>query len=83
MQFHVRDLAEHLIGLGHDGLGARPGRRRHAAAGRTCVSAGRAVPVRYNGSVARLNFGPLGRPGAPLAHDGEFDVLHIHEPATP
>jgi phosphatidylinositol alpha-mannosyltransferase len=47
-------------------------------------SVGRAVPVRYNGSVARLNFGPLtaARVGRWL-EAGEFDVVHIHEPVTP
>ena len=33
VQFHVRDLAEHLIGAGHDGQRAGPGRRRHPGAG--------------------------------------------------
>ncbi len=48
------------------------------------VPAGRAVPVPYNGSVARLCFGPLS-----LARTrrwlraGRFDVLHLHEPTVP
>jgi phosphatidylinositol alpha-mannosyltransferase len=48
------------------------------------VSAGRAVPIHYNGSVARLTFGPLSasRVRRWLA-DGRFDVLHVHEPASP
>jgi phosphatidylinositol alpha-mannosyltransferase len=48
------------------------------------VSAGRAVPVRYNGSVARLAFGPLSaaRVRRWLAA-GRFDVLHVHEPVSP
>ena len=48
------------------------------------VSAGWAVPVHYNGSVARLTFGPLSvsRVRRWLA-DGRFDVLHVHEPASP
>jgi phosphatidylinositol alpha-mannosyltransferase len=48
------------------------------------VPAGRAVPVPYNGSVARVNFGPVsaGRVRRWLA-DGAFDVLHIHEPVSP
>jgi phosphatidylinositol alpha-mannosyltransferase len=42
------------------------------------------VPVKYNGSVARLTFGPVsaGRVRRWLEH-GDFDVLHIHEPVTP
>jgi phosphatidylinositol alpha-mannosyltransferase len=48
------------------------------------VPAGRAVPVRYNGSVARLTFGPISaaRVRRWLAA-GDFDVLHVHEPLTP
>lgn len=38
----------------------------------------------YNGSVARLNFGFLSAARVRRwLHDGEFDVLHIHEPASP
>ena len=48
------------------------------------TSAGAAVAVRYNGSTARVNFGPLSaaRVRRWLRH-GDFDVLHIHEPITP
>ncbi|WP_036963138.1 glycosyltransferase family 4 protein, partial [Promicromonospora kroppenstedtii] len=52
------------------------------------TAAGRAVPVPYNGSVARLTFGPLtatrvrrwlegGIDGSP------FDIVHLHEPMVP
>ncbi|CAM5245036.1 GDP-mannose-dependent alpha-(1-2)-phosphatidylinositol mannosyltransferase [Streptomyces narbonensis] len=48
------------------------------------VSAGRAVPVPYNGSVARLNFGFLSAARVRRwLHDGTFDVVHIHEPTSP
>ena len=48
------------------------------------VPAGRAVPVPYNGSVARVNFGPLSAARVRRwLREGGFDVLHIHEPATP
>jgi phosphatidylinositol alpha-mannosyltransferase len=48
------------------------------------VAAGRAVPVPYNGSVARVNFGPLSAARVRRwVREGAFDVLHIHEPATP
>jgi phosphatidylinositol alpha-mannosyltransferase len=83
VQFHVRDLAEHLIAGGHHVSVLAP------ADDDTPVPpyvspAGRAVPVKYNGSVARVNFGPVSatRVRRWLA-EGDFDVLHIHEPATP
>jgi phosphatidylinositol alpha-mannosyltransferase len=42
------------------------------------------VPLAHNGSVARVAFGPVvaGRVSRWL-HGGDFDVLHLHEPATP
>ncbi len=48
------------------------------------MPAGRAIPVRYNGSVARMTFGPVtaARVRKWLAA-GDFDVLHLHEPVTP
>jgi phosphatidylinositol alpha-mannosyltransferase len=40
--------------------------------------------VPYNGSVARLNFGFLSAARVRRwLHDGTFDVIHIHEPASP
>jgi phosphatidylinositol alpha-mannosyltransferase len=48
------------------------------------VPAGRAVPVPYNGSVARLSFGFLSASRVRRwVRDGDFDVLHVHEPAAP
>jgi phosphatidyl-myo-inositol alpha-mannosyltransferase len=83
VQFHVRDLAEHLIGLGHEVSVLAPADDDTPVPGYV-EAAGRAVPVRYNGSVARLTFGPVSaaRVRRWLA-EGEFDVLHIHEPVTP
>jgi phosphatidylinositol alpha-mannosyltransferase len=85
VQNHVLGLAQHLRTRGHEpfvlGLGQPelPG----ALAGRF-TSAGAAVPVRYNGSVARVRFGPGSAVRARrwLA-EGGFDVLHVHEPLTP
>lgn len=83
VQFHVRDLAEHLIGRGHVVSVLAPA-DEDTPVPAYVEAAGRAVPVKYNGSVARLRFGPVsaGRVRRWLA-DGEFDVLHIHEPVTP
>jgi phosphatidylinositol alpha-mannosyltransferase len=83
VQFHVRDLAEELISRGHTVLVLAP------AGGGTPLpdhfrSAGRAVPIPYNGSVARLNFGPVAaRRARQWLAEGAFDLLHIHEPITP
>ncbi|MGW7007200.1 glycosyltransferase family 4 protein [Streptomyces sp. NPDC054933] len=83
VQFHIRDLAEHLIGLGHEVSVLAPADEDTPLPGYV-VSAGRAVPVPYNGSVARLNFGFLSAARVRRwLHDGAFDVIHIHEPASP
>jgi phosphatidylinositol alpha-mannosyltransferase len=83
VQFHVRDLAEHLIGQGHEVSVLAPA-DEDTPVPDYVEAAGRAVPVKYNGSVARLTFGPVsaGRVRRWLA-EGSFDVLHIHEPVSP
>ncbi|KRE52615.1 glycosyltransferase family 4 protein [Phycicoccus sp. Soil748] len=83
VQFHVRDLAEHFLAQGHHASVLAPA-DDDTPLPDYVESVGRAVPVRYNGSVARLNFGPVtaARVGRWLER-GEFDVLHIHEPVTP
>ncbi|GAA1818612.1 glycosyltransferase family 4 protein [Planosporangium flavigriseum] len=83
VQNHVRDLAETLIRLGHDVSVLGPA-DEDAELPPYVVPAGRAVPVPYNGSVARLAFGPLSaaRVRRWLAA-GRFDVLHVHEPFSP
>ncbi|EST39601.1 GDP-mannose-dependent alpha-(1-2)-phosphatidylinositol mannosyltransferase [Streptomycetaceae bacterium MP113-05] len=83
VQFHIRDLAEHLLHQGHQVSVLAPS-DDDTTLPPYVVSAGRAVPVPYNGSVARLNFGFLSATRVRRwVHDGHFDVLHIHEPATP
>jgi phosphatidylinositol alpha-mannosyltransferase len=83
VQFHVRDLAEVLTGRGHEVSVLAPA-DDETPLPPYVVPAGRAVPVRYNGSVARVNFGPLSAARVRRwLREGGFDVLHIHEPATP
>jgi phosphatidyl-myo-inositol alpha-mannosyltransferase len=80
---HVKGLAEALIELGHDVSVIAPA-DDETILPPYVVGAGRAMPVPYNGSVARLAFGFLsaGRVRRWL-RDGNFDVLHVHEPAAP
>jgi phosphatidylinositol alpha-mannosyltransferase len=83
VQQHVRDLAEALIASGHEVSVITPA-DDDAPLPPYVVPAGRAVPVPYNGSVARLAFGFLsvGRVRRWI-REGGFDVLHVHEPAAP
>ena len=87
VQSHVLDLARALIALGHTVSVLAPAddeRPSGAPALPAFVTpAGRAVSVPYNGSVARVTFGPLSyaRVRRWLA-EHTFDVLHLHEPGT-
>ncbi|QNP73803.1 glycosyltransferase family 4 protein [Streptomyces roseirectus] len=83
VQFHIRDLAEYFIRQGHEVSVLAPA-DDDTPLPPYVVSAGRAVPVPYNGSVARLNFGFLSAARVRRwLHDGAFDVVHIHEPTSP
>ncbi|HET6653843.1 MAG TPA: glycosyltransferase family 4 protein [Nocardioides sp.] len=82
VQNHVKDLAEALIARHHDVSVLAPGEEDGTPS--YVVLAGGAVPVPYNGSVARLSFGPVVAARVRRwLRDGRFDVLHLHEPATP
>ncbi|MEV1289879.1 glycosyltransferase family 4 protein [Micromonospora sp. NPDC049679] len=80
VQNHIMDLAEALISLGHEVSVLAPA-DEDSPLPPYVVAAGRSVPFPYNGSVARITFGPVStaRVRRWLAR-GEFDVLHVHEP---
>ncbi|MFG1609940.1 glycosyltransferase family 4 protein [Actinoplanes sp. NPDC049265] len=80
VQNHIVDLAEALIGLGHEVSVLAPA-DEDADHPPYVVPAGRALPFPYNGSVARISFGPVSsaRVRRWLSR-GDFDVLHVHEP---
>ncbi|WP_179561912.1 glycosyltransferase family 4 protein [Cellulomonas soli] len=83
VQFHVRDLAEALMARGHTVSVLAPA-DEDTPVPPYMTAAGRAVPVRYNGSVARLTFGPVTAARVrKWLSAGRFDVLHLHEPVTP
>ncbi len=83
VQQHIRDLAEALIELGHEVSVIAPADEDRPLPPYV-VPAGKAMPVPYNGSVARLAFGPLSTHRVRRwLRDGNFDVLHVHEPAVP
>ncbi|WP_405085775.1 glycosyltransferase family 4 protein [Microbispora sp. NBC_01389] len=83
VQAHIRDLAEALIEDGHEVSVITPA-AEDAELPAYVTSAGRAVPVPYNGSVARLAFGFLSANRVrKWIREGGFDVLHVHEPGVP
>ncbi|GAA3103795.1 glycosyltransferase family 4 protein [Streptosporangium carneum] len=83
VQAHIRDLAEALIEEGHQVSVIAPA-SENAPLPAYVTSVGRAVPVPFNGSVARLSFGFLSANRVRRwVREGRFDVLHVHEPAVP
>ncbi|MGE2713629.1 glycosyltransferase family 4 protein [Mycolicibacterium litorale] len=83
VQSHVLQLAEVMRGRGHDVSVLAPA-SPHVDLPDYVVSGGRAVPIPYNGSVARLRFGPAThRLVKKWLVQGQFDVLHLHEPNAP
>ncbi len=84
VQAHVRDLAETLLGMGHSVSVLAPGDDDTPGLPPYVVVAGKAVPIPYNGSVARLQFGLVSAARVRRwLRDGGFDVVHVHEPAPP
>jgi phosphatidylinositol alpha-mannosyltransferase len=83
VQSHVLQLAEVMQVRGHEVSVLAPS-SPHVKLPDYVVSGGKAVPIPYNGSVARLRFGPAThRKVKRWLADGDFDVLHLHEPNAP
>ena len=83
VQSHVLQLADVVRARGHEVSVLAPV-SPHTSLPDYVVSAGKAVPIPYNGSVARLRFGPAThRKVKKWLAEGDFDVLHLHEPNAP
>jgi phosphatidylinositol alpha-mannosyltransferase len=83
VQSHVLQLAEVMRARGHEVSVLAPV-SPHTSLPDYVVSGGKAVPIPYNGSVARLRFGPAThRKVKKWLVEGDFDVLHLHEPNAP
>ena len=83
VQNHVRDLAEFLISIGHYVEVLAPATESEDLPDYV-VSAGRAISIPYNGAVARVLFGVGANSRVRnWINDGDFDLLHLHEPAIP
>ena len=83
VQAHIRDLAEFLIASGHTVSVLTPAIDEDALPDYV-VSAGKPIAITYNAAVARVLFGPIAFPRVrQWITQGEFDLLHLHEPAIP
>ena len=80
---HVADLAVALGDHGHDVSVLAPVDDPRDLPSYV-VDGGRPIAVRYNGSVARLSFGVKAtRRVRNWIREGDFDVVHVHEPVAP
>jgi len=83
VQSHILQLAEVMRERGHYVSVLAPS-SPHVKLPDYVVSGGKAVPIPYNGSVARLRFVPAThRMVKRWLAAGDFDVLHLHEPNAP
>ena len=84
VQSHMRDLAEYLIGEGHFVSILAPISDDAVSFEDYVVNSGKPISIPVNGSVARVLFGPLASSRAKQwIASGDFDLLHLHEPAIP
>jgi len=83
VQGHVVDLAKALLARGHTVSVLAPA-DEDADLPAFVHPAGKALGIPYNGSVARLQFGPVSYARVRRwLRDNAFDVLHLHEPTAP
>ncbi len=83
VQSHVRDLAEYLISKGHYVSVLAPVINEENVP-EYVISAGKPIAIPYNGAVARVLFGPIAFARVrQWISNGNFDLLHLHEPAIP
>lgn len=80
---HVHDLRLALLAMGHEAFILAPADDEDSLP-EYVTSGGKPIAISSNGSVAKINFGigPVAR-ARRWIKNGEFDVLHVHEPAGP
>jgi phosphatidylinositol alpha-mannosyltransferase len=83
VQAHIRDFAAELRCRGHEASILAPADDEDSLPAGV-VWGGRPVALPYNGSIARLSFGPVtaGRVRRWLSA-GDFDLVHVHQPDSP
>ena len=83
VQSHINDLAGYLMSRGHKVSVLAPV-IDETNLPNFVVSAGKPLAIPYNGAVARILFGPIAFARVKeWIESGDFDLLHLHEPAIP
>ena len=80
---HINDLRLALMRLGHEAVILAPAEDEDALPDYV-TSGGKPISISSNGSVAKINFGPLATARARRwIKESDLDILHVHEPAGP
>jgi phosphatidylinositol alpha-mannosyltransferase len=83
VQAHIHDLALYCMERGHEVSVMAPALEESSLPD-WVISSGRPVAIPYNGAVARVAFGPVANHRVRRwINEGNFDLLHLHEPAIP
>lgn len=83
VQAHINDLALYCKNQGHEVAVLAPAVNEDGLP-EWVTSTGRPISIPYNGAVARVAFGPVANHRVrKWIQEGNFDVLHLHEPAIP
>ena len=84
VQTHIRELTKHLQDEGHQVSVFAPVSDEDRINEDWLVNAGKPISIPVNGSVARVLFGPIASSRVKQwISQGDFDLLHLHEPAIP
>jgi phosphatidylinositol alpha-mannosyltransferase len=82
VQTHIRELTQHLLDEGHQVSVFAPVTNEENISDEWLVNAGKPISIPVNGSVARVLFGPIASSRVKQwISQGNFDLLHLHEPA--
>jgi phosphatidyl-myo-inositol alpha-mannosyltransferase len=80
---HIDDLRLALMRLGHEAVILAPAEDEDALPDYV-TSGGKPISISSNGSIAKINFGPVATARARRwVKDSDLDILHVHEPAGP
>ena len=84
VQIHIKELAEYFIAKGHFVSVIAPVTDESSITEPWLVSAGRPLAVPFNGSIARVAFGPVATSRVrQWIASNNFDLLHLHQPEVP
>jgi phosphatidylinositol alpha-mannosyltransferase len=84
VQIHIKEISQWLIAKGHEVSVLAPVTDEGGNIEPWVVSAGRPISIPYNGAIAKVIFGPLASSRVKQwISNGNFDLLHLHEPAIP